>query len=186
MNRSQIITMQRRIGTVPDGVWGVKSIAACQRHLRGLMPSPNPWPGSSQSALRRFYGAPGDEGNLYPLNVAALDIRYEGRKVKTIRCHRLVAQSLGRVLAKLATVAPDVLRSYAGCFNFRPVRGGSSYSLHAWGAAIDLDPDHNGDKTHWPTRASMPIEVMEAFAREGWLPAGAFWHRDAMHFQATR
>jgi hypothetical protein len=32
----------------------------------------------------------------------------------------------------------------------------------------------------------MPIEVMEEFAKEGWLPAGAFWSRDAMHFQATR
>jgi hypothetical protein len=32
----------------------------------------------------------------------------------------------------------------------------------------------------------MPLEIMEAFAREGWLAAGAFWGRDAMHFQATR
>jgi hypothetical protein len=32
----------------------------------------------------------------------------------------------------------------------------------------------------------MPIEVMEEFAKEGWLPAGAFWSRDSMHFQSTR
>jgi hypothetical protein len=32
----------------------------------------------------------------------------------------------------------------------------------------------------------MPIEVMECFAREGWLSAGAFWGYDAMHFQATQ
>jgi hypothetical protein len=32
----------------------------------------------------------------------------------------------------------------------------------------------------------MPIQVMEEFAKEGWLAAGAFWGRDAMHFQATR
>jgi len=57
--------------------------------------------------------------------------------------------------------------------------------LHARGAAVDFDPDRNGNKVSWPLSASMPIAVMEAFAREGWLSAGAFWGRDAMHFQAT-
>jgi hypothetical protein len=28
--------------------------------------------------------------------------------------------------------------------------------------------------------------VMEEFAKEGWLAAGAFWSRDSMHMQATR
>jgi hypothetical protein len=32
----------------------------------------------------------------------------------------------------------------------------------------------------------MPIEAMEAFARVGWLAAGAFWNRDAMHYETTR
>jgi hypothetical protein len=32
----------------------------------------------------------------------------------------------------------------------------------------------------------MPLEVMEAFAREGWVSAGAFWSRDAMHHQSTQ
>jgi hypothetical protein len=34
--------------------------------------------------------------------------------------------------------------------------------------------------------ADMPIEVMEAFARQGFKPAGAFWGRDAMHMEGTR
>jgi hypothetical protein len=57
--------------------------------------------------------------------------------------------------------------------------------LHARGAAIDLLADTNGNLTAWPVAARMPFAVMEAFAREGWLSAGAFWGRDAMHFQAT-
>jgi hypothetical protein len=65
------------------------------------------------------------------------------------------------------------------------MRGGSTPSLHARGAAIDLDPDNNANKQHWPASATMPFAVMEAFAREGWLSAGAFWSRDAMHSQAT-
>jgi hypothetical protein len=66
------------------------------------------------------------------------------------------------------------------------MRGGRLPSLHARGAAIDLAADTNGNTTHWPTRADMPIEVLACFAREGWLSAGVFWSRDGMHNQATQ
>lgn len=65
-------------------------------------------------------------------------------------------------------------------------RYGQLIFLAALCAAIDLDPDNNGMRDSWPVRATMPLEVMEAFAKEGWLSAGAFWGYDSMHFQATR
>jgi hypothetical protein len=71
-------------------------------------------------------------------------------------------------------------------FNNRPMRGGSLPSLHARGAAIDLAPSTNQFRESWPRSANMPIEVMEAFSREGWVAAGAHWGYDAQHFQATR
>ena len=40
-------------------------------------------------------------------------------------------------------------------------------------------------RDHWPMQADMNLDVMEAFAREGWISAGSFWGYDAMHFQAT-
>ena len=64
MTKKQIIHTQKRVGTTPDSFWGPKSIAACQRHLRKLMPSPHPWPSSSQRALQKFYGDPGDESEM--------------------------------------------------------------------------------------------------------------------------
>jgi hypothetical protein len=107
--------------------------------------------------------------------------------VKSIRCHHKVAPSLRRVLENIAKTPHHwVLKEYAGVFNNRPMRGGSLPSLHARGAAIDLAPSTNGNREHWPSRSNMPIEVMEIFAREAWLPAGAFWSRDGQHFQATR
>lgn len=186
MNRSQIIELQAHVGTVPDGFWGRKSIAACQKHLRGLMPKPSPWPSSSRSSLSRFYGSAGDESKLENLTVSDLGVKYYGQKVKTVRCNAKVAESLGRILQELSKTHPEVLADYNGCFNFRRMRGGSSYSLHAYGAAIDFMAGSNGLRTSWPSRATMPITVMEAFAREGWIAAGAFWGRDAMHFQATK
>jgi len=59
MTKAQIIELQSRIGVTPDGFWGPKSIAACQKHLRALMPSVNPWPKSDQASLLKFYGKPG-------------------------------------------------------------------------------------------------------------------------------
>jgi len=97
-----------------------------------------------------------------------------------------VADSLHRVLSSLARTHPEILEKYAGCYNNRNMRGVSLPSLHARGAAIDLWPEKNGNHTAWPTRATMPLEVMEAFAKEGWKSAGAFWSRDGMHQEATR
>ena len=186
MTTDQIKDMQSALHITPDGFWGPKSMAACQAWLRRLMPDPNPWPDQYESRLSAFYGQPGDESRLVELDVSGLDVRYEGAPVKIIRCHSKVAASLGRVLAAVSSTHPEVLRLYDGCYNFRPMRNGTYPSLHARGAAIDLWSSANDNTAHWPDVALMPLAVMEAFAREGWLSAAAFWGRDAMHFQATR
>jgi hypothetical protein len=187
MNQSQIKAMQARIGVTADGFWGPRSIAACKTHLLRMMPTPNPWPAQDQRSLQRFYGSPGDKSKLVSLPVVGLGIKYEGQTVRTIRCHSRVAGSLERVLRKIAN-SPFryVLQEFDGCYNNRNMRGGSLPSLHARGAAIDFMAGSNGNATSWPVRASMPLEVMEMFAQEGWLSAGAFWGRDAMHSQATK
>lgn len=187
MTTLQIIDIQNKIGTTPDGFWGPKSIAACQKYLRSLMPNPNTWPSQDQKALTNFYGEAGDEGKLQNINVRGLNILYDGSAVSTIRVHNKCAQSLLRILTEISK-SPHrrVLQEYAGVYNNRPMRNGNLPSLHARGAAIDLMPSSNRNSQSWPTSANMPFEVMEIFAKEGWLPAGAFWSRDAMHFQATK
>lgn len=186
MTQTQIIAMQCRIGTNPDGFWGPKSIAACQKHLRSMMPTPNPWPATDQASLTRFYGPPGDESRLVLFDLPKGTL-YEGLPARHARANERCYESLSRVLQAIAA-SPHawVLREYAGIFNPRPMRGGSLPSLHARGAAIDLAPDTNRNNSPWPTFSNMPLEVMECFAQEGWLAAGAFWSRDSMHFQATR
>ena len=180
------MALQARVGVVADGFWGPQSIAATQRHLRSLMPTPHPWPGQSQGALTAFYGAPGDK-NLTRIAVNGLGVRFDGQAVGGISVNRACADSLLRILTKIAgSKFAGILAQFGGVYANRPMRGGSLPSLHARGAAIDLAPDTNGLHAHWPTRATMPIEIMEMFAEEGWLAAGAFWGRDAMHFQSTR
>lgn len=187
MNITEIIALQKRLKVEPDGFWGPKSIAAAQAHLRALMPKKNPWPKSSQADLQAFYGSPGDESKLVNLDVSGLGISYDNRPVKNIRCHRRVSESLERILIALnASPHKAILRRFDGCYANRPMRNGRLPSLHARGAAIDFDAESNGLNTPWPVRATMPFEIMEIFASEGWLPAGAFWHRDAMHFQSSQ
>jgi hypothetical protein len=183
MTTDQIKVLQSRIGTTADGIWGPVSVRACRAHLTALMPSPSPWPKSDTASMREFYGDPGNERNLVSIRVAGLGLEYEGKPVTSIRCHRKCADSLLRILTELK--GHPVLKKYAGCYNFRAMRGGTSWSKHAWGAAIDLAPDTNGLRMSWPVESDMPIEIMAAFARAGWVSAGAFWGRDSMHFEST-
>lgn len=191
MSPADITRMQTRVGATPDGFWGPKSQAACRDYLRSLMPAANPWPNSDAASLRAFYGEPGDESQLVTLTFP-FPMFYDGKLVKTTRVHRKCADSLLRVLTRIGAAyfanrgIMEEAEDYGGCFNFRLKRGGTSYSLHAFGAAIDLDADDNSFKAAWPVAADMPLEVCEEFAREGWISAGPFWGYDAMHFQATR
>lgn len=194
MNIAQIIATQKRVGTPADGFWGPKSTEAAKRHLLALMPKPHPFP--TQANVSRFYGPHGVKGGASPPTKEIklpFVVYYEGTAVKKLRPHVKCADSLLQVFERLAEVFPTTaarraagILTYDGIYSPRRMRGGSAWSMHAWAIAIDLNAGLNGNSTHWPTRAVMPIEVMECFARAGWTAAGAFWSRDAMHFQATR
>lgn len=185
MIKTQIQAIQERIGVNPDGDFGPVSREACRNHLLALMPDPYPWPSSRDDALTAFYGKAGDESNLVNLPVVGLGVKYDGAVVKSVRCHKRVAASLLTALEEIAAgPCALILSQYAGCYNYRNMRGGTRQSKHSWGVAIDLAPQTNTLYRSWPNEATMPFEVMESFARQGWTSAGAFWNRDAMHFEA--
>ncbi len=191
MTSDEIKKMQRKIGVAADGFWGPKSQAACRAYLRSLMPKNNPWPRSDQASLIKFYGHPGDESNLVNINFP-YPMYYDGKLVTRTRVHKKCADSLLRVLTNIRDLLPkhpeikDEAEDFGGVYNFRLKRGGTSYSLHAFGAAIDLDADDNTFRDNWPMKSDMPLEIMEAFAKEGWLAAGAFWNFDGMHMQCSQ
>jgi hypothetical protein len=98
------------------------------------------------------------------------------------------------------TAAPTGDGNDTGSFNCRPIRGGSSYSQHAYGLAVDVNPFQNpyldGDLVlpelagayrdrAW-IRPGMTLAggpVVRAFARIGWTWGGS-WHslKDLQHF----
>ena len=112
--------------------------------------------------------------------------------LRVIRCHRFVAPSLARILAAIRRLYPaDTallaagLHLYGGCYAHRLVRGSrTSLSLHAYGAAIDLDPAHNPMGCP-ASAAAMPPPVVALFEAEGWAWGGRFTRPDPMHFEAS-
>jgi len=196
MKRTEIIRTQLRIGVVGDGFWGPKSIAGCQKHLKDMMPSPHPFPVEGTQEFLDFYGPHGEKGGYTPPGrkiKLPFEIYYGNKSVKKLTAHEKCADSLLRVYERLAEVYPDNrsrkkagILVYNGLYNPRRIRGSSTaWSMHAWRIAIDINAGENKNRSAWPSKATMPIEVIECFAKEGWLSAGAFWGRDAMHFQAT-
>lgn len=127
---------------------------------------------------------------------------YAGTPIRKVTCHKLVKDSLSRVLLAIweasgesnETLSRWGANIYGGCYNYRLMRGGSQLSMHAFGCAIDLDPQRNylGDST--PFFESIH-QVRGAFHDEGWTWGGD-WdgdndvrderRPDGMHWQATQ
>lgn len=196
-NAAFVRDVQAELGVKVDGWAGPATRAAFAERfgveLETAPPAAFPWPGRSESEIRDYYGPPGDSQQVrveppYPMRIAW----DTATPLRVITCHRLVADSLLAVLRSiLDTYGMDWIRRhgldlYGGCYNFRKMRGGSSWSAHAWGIAIDLDPARNGLRTPWPGEATMPVEAIELFEAAGWTSLGRVIHSDAMHFQATR
>lgn len=181
--------------------------------VRRMDTTPNPaardrWPSPDRSALEAFFGrhetdpatgkptAAWEAAHLadlappYPMVLAWAP----GVAVRTIRCHRLVAGPLERVLRAVARHFGDTdalrragMHLYGGAYCYRPVRGGRATSLHAWGAAIDLDPARNPlGRAHGAAPGMMPPAVVRLFEAEGWAWGGRFSRPDCMHFEAVR
>lgn len=78
---------------------------------------------------------------------------------------------------------------FGGCYANRPMRGGSRPSMHAFGIAYDVDPEHNQLK--WTRdRASLDGAEYDPFWRiveaQGAVSLGRVANFDWMHFQFAR
>jgi hypothetical protein len=112
--------------------------------------------------------------------------------VKTMRCHKLVADDFQKVFADLlahyglAKIQELGIDLFGGCFNFRAMRGGSDYSRHSWGIAIDLDPERNQLKETSKTARFARAEyqpMIDIFYKHGFVSLGREKNYDWMHFE---
>lgn len=110
-----------------------------------------------------------------------LPLAFTSSKVTRITVHKLLAPLLSETLRAIHDAGKwSKLVSYGGGYNFRPIRGASDVSLHAWGIAWDFDPQNN----RLGTKGNMDKTVVEIFERHGFFWGGKFRSRkDPMHFQ---
>ena len=99
-----------------------------------------------------------------------------------------VADKLRAVSEELDALSPDV-KTYAfpsaGTYNCRVVQGAGTRSMHAWGAAIDVNTKY-ADYWLWSKgayRNRIPFEIVAVFEKHGFIWGGKWGHFDTMHFE---
>lgn len=152
-------------------------------------------PQLSTAQIKQRYGQPDAAGSYlvtidppYPMRIA-----WEPKTTITkLRCHRLVAKQLQAIFAEILQVygLPKIqqlgIDLYGGCFAFRAMRGGSDWSRHSWGIAIDLDPARNQLKeSHKTARFARPEykAMIDIFYKHGFVSLGRERDYDWMHFE---
>lgn len=151
------------------------------------------WP--RQSGVSSYYGAVGTNQVMVALPFPMRIAWDKSNTIQRISLHEKVAESASRCFERIADAYTEAKRKdlgidlFGGSLNVRRMRGGSAYSMHSWGIAIDFDPERNQLK--WGRdKARLGKPDAETFWRiwedEGWLSLGRARNYDWMHVQAAR
>ena len=188
----ETLKFQIKNGLKPDGVVGPKTWKFIT-NVSNNTPLSQKWPKQDYNSMVNFYGPVGENMTQLELPYAMRLAWDKGVVVKKISCHQKVAKSLYTILENVQKIyGKDIsklnLDLFGGCVNVRRMRGGSAWSIHSWGAAIDVDPDNNQLKWGKDKAAfGKPVykDFLDAFEAEGWVSLLRARNFDGMHMQAA-
>lgn len=158
--------------------------------------NPNNWPSQrTDEELIRFYGQPGQNQTRIQLPYPHKIAWNTEQTVNSFLCHEKVHDSLKRILDRvLDAYGPEEisrlrLDMWGGCLNVRKMRGGTRYSTHSWGIAVDYDPVRN--QLNWGRDKAVFARPeyntwWELWEEEGWVSLGRARNFDWMHVQAAK
>lgn len=163
-------------GLLVDGLLGAKTNAALAAFEAGdLTPDRVIWP--RQRDVPAFFGAITPSNQEYvtvPYTIYADYERLPSQRVSRIQCHRKVRPAVERILkrtlahygeAKIRQLNLDI---FSGSRVVLRITGGTGYSMHSWGIALDWDAAHN----EFDQQASEGA----AFAKPSYQPWLQFWY----------
>lgn len=195
--KSDIQAWQKALGIFVDGDFGPRTLKASLAGLSGPKTRPlatsGAWP--TQEGVGAFYGAAGGldcTAGKVELPFAFLIAWGLTQQVHRFSCHLKVASALTRIFLDAAQHYGETefrrlrLDRFGGCYNLRPMRGGTSLSMHSWGIAVDLDPERNQlrmgrDQAAFAKPEYVPFwNIVEA---AGATSLGRTKDYDWMHFQ---
>jgi hypothetical protein len=110
----------------------------------------------------------------------------------TIKFTPRAVDALRAVSAEIDAMPPEIKRAaypIAGTYACRGVADKGQPSMHAYGAAIDLNLSYSQywlwdrQKGHFGWANRMPAEIVAAFEHHGFIWGGRWYHYDTMHFE---
>lgn len=148
------------------------------------------WP--HQREMISFYGQPGTNLTKARFPIAMRIAWAPDKHVRTFTCHTLCKDAFESIFKEALKHYGEKefrrlnLDMYGGCYNKRRIRGGRSWSTHAFGAAMDIWPNKNG---MWVRAPKAPLSKPEYEAwwkiveAHGAVSLGRTIGRDWCHFQ---
>ncbi len=191
--KTSIRSIQLHLGVTADGIMGPHTLRAISSAL-GVKALPV-WPAQAEvRSGRSVFGAAGCEENLQSI-VPAYQLYYEGKPVRSIRVHRLIAGHVRDAFAEvlehygLEEIHRLGLDVYGGSYNNRPTATGKALSMHAWGIALDFAPRTNAYALKSP-RATLSHpdcrKWWQIWESHGAVSLGRERNFDWMHLQFAR
>jgi hypothetical protein len=184
-----------------DGYWGPQTDYAYDSFVRGtkvwrddegIGATPTRWPAQVQSELFSFYGQVGENQGKATIPYTLKIAWNKKQKVNRFSCHEKVVRPIERTFERvLDHYGPEKITElgldlFGGCLNVRKMRGGTKWSTHAWGIAIDMDPAENRLRDGCPTARMCGPEYNKWFdlwEEEGAVSLGRARNYDWMHIQ---
>jgi hypothetical protein len=159
-----------------------------------LVPAPERDPGRvrNRTFFDKMYGDC-KTGRVAPRLVSVVWLPNTWGRVIKITSVNGVDRELAAISRELDLLSLDdkkYLYPVGGTYACRTVTGANQTSMHAWGAAIDINPAYS-DYWLWHRAADadavyenrIPWEIVDTFERHGFIWGGRWAHFDTMHFE---
>lgn len=156
-----------------------------------LAPQPDSDPGRirNEAFFKQLYG-----GSAGAVESQLTTLDWAGSDTLRVTTALGVAERLEAVAAELEALGPayqKYLVAPGGGFSWRTIAGTSQLSVHAFGAAVDINTDHadywrwteavNGGPVAFKNR--IPLQIVAIFEKYGFIWGGRWYHYDTMHFE---
>lgn len=142
--------------------------------------------------MEAHYGGVGEHQQLIPVPFALVLDWDPATAVKRISVHRKVAADVQSALEQIlehygiGTIRALGLDRFGGSLNVRKKRGGTTWSAHAWGTALDFWPAVNAlREDHTTARFARPhyAPFFAIWEAHGFMSLGRCFDFDWMHIQ---
>ena len=198
-SKQAISDFQRLNSLVVDGIAGIKTLTKLFNKPFGNRDSDDVVVKSGifprQKDVRDFYGK--IQSNQTKITLPyRMKLAWDTEKTITkFSCHKKVSESLQAIfkvtldyygIEEIKRLGLDL---FGGCLNVRKMRGGSRYSMHSWGIAVDLNPVANQLK--WNDKKALFAKsdfnfFWDTVEKYGATSVGRERNFDWMHFQFAR